>query len=392
MKLLMLWRRRSEYYEYFYNHYPEAREMKWTQHLALLNQNSVSWPSAICDHMRSEGIEATRVLVDDFNLQSKWVEEAGVDVPSNCTPGDSAWQQQVAYKQVKAIRPDVLMLGTMFDFYGDFVVAAKEYCPRIVTWMGSPFEDTIDVRGIGALLTENPSTLAGCQDAFEKVIVTKPGFPKKAVTRLGEVEKTRQTVFVGGLSRSHSHRVSVLATLVRRGFEIDLWGYMEEVVSCSVGQIGVQLLKALSERSLWKVRWLLRHEFSKRRFASNLNLLKPRHYGPVFDLDMLQAIAAAQISLNVHIDVAGNNAGNMRMVESTGAGTCLVTERSSNISELFVPEKEVVTYDSLSELCERIQYLLDHPAETAQIAKAGQNRTLKEHTIERMFEDIKRAF
>ena len=51
------------------------------------------------------------------------------------------------------------------------------------------------------------------------------------------------------------------------------------------------------------------------------------------------------------------------------------------MKDLFEEDKEVVTYSSIDEAVEKVTYLLNHPDEAEQIAKAGQARTLKDHTI-----------
>ena len=89
------------------------------------------------------------------------------------------------------------------------------------------------------------------------------------------------------------------------------------------------------------------------------------------------------ISTNFHCQL-----NNLRLFEATGAGTCLVTDWKANIREFFEPEREVVTYRSADELCERLQYLLEHDAERKQIAESGQRRTLKDHTYENRIPEL----
>jgi spore maturation protein CgeB len=62
-------------------------------------------------------------------------------------------------------------------------------------------------------------------------------------------------------------------------------------------------------------------------------------------------------------------------------GACLLTDWKNNLKELFVPEQEVVTYKSVDECVEKVKWLLGHPQERQMIARAGQARTLKDHTF-----------
>jgi spore maturation protein CgeB len=70
----------------------------------------------------------------------------------------------------------------------------------------------------------------------------------------------------------------------------------------------------------------------------------------------------------------------MRLYETTGVGTLLLTDWKDNLHEMFEPDAEVVTYRTPEECVERINYFLKHEAERARIAKAGHTRTLRDHT------------
>jgi SAM-dependent methyltransferase len=70
----------------------------------------------------------------------------------------------------------------------------------------------------------------------------------------------------------------------------------------------------------------------------------------------------------------------MRLFEATGCGALLVTDYKDNLNELFEIGKEVVAYRSPEECAALIKYYLAHPDEAREIAWAGQQRTLREHT------------
>lgn len=101
----------------------------------------------------------------------------------------------------------------------------------------------------------------------------------------------------------------------------------------------------------------------------------------VFGLEMFQKMRTAAVALNSHIDMAGATAGNLRLFEATGVGSCLLTDWKPNMPNFFVPGKEMVTYKTPEECSENAAWLLDHPGEREAIAAAGQVRTLREHTF-----------
>jgi spore maturation protein CgeB len=105
-----------------------------------------------------------------------------------------------------------------------------------------------------------------------------------------------------------------------------------------------------------------------------------RYRGEAWGLQMYEVLARARIVVNRHIGVAEGAANNMRLYEATGAGALLVTEAAGNLAETFAAGSEVVTYEGIDELIERVVHYLDADSERVTIAAAGQRRTLRDHT------------
>ena len=72
----------------------------------------------------------------------------------------------------------------------------------------------------------------------------------------------------------------------------------------------------------------------------------------------------------------------MRLFEATGSGTMLITDKKKNLDEMFTPGKEVVVYHSAEECVEMIQHYLNNHSERDAVARAGQQRTLRDHNYE----------
>jgi spore maturation protein CgeB len=97
---------------------------------------------------------------------------------------------------------------------------------------------------------------------------------------------------------------------------------------------------------------------------------------------MLEVLASARIAVNRHIDVAEDNANNMRLYEATGVGSLLLTDAKQNLGELFDVGRELIAYRGEDELVEAVEHYLAHEDERTAIAAAGQRRTLRDHTYE----------
>jgi len=110
------------------------------------------------------------------------------------------------------------------------------------------------------------------------------------------------------------------------------------------------------------------------------SLYPNRVHEPIFGNEMYELLKFAHITFNIHTDAVHNEVANMRMFETTGVGGCLLTDTGNNLTKLFEADTEVVTYKSVDECVEKVSYLRDNVKVRDDIARAGQKRTLEQHT------------
>lgn len=124
--------------------------------------------------------------------------------------------------------------------------------------------------------------------------------------------------------------------------------------------------------------------------GNELNSDLARAYrGHAWGLDMYKIYTRSKIVINRHGEVAEGYSNNMRMFEATGCGALLITENSKNIQNYFEPGKECIVYDNATDLIEKIRYYLQHDHERNGIAKAGYERTMKEHTYDNRLQVVR---
>jgi spore maturation protein CgeB len=148
--------------------------------------------------------------------------------------------------------------------------------------------------------------------------------------------------FVGSISIDHQQRIALLEAVAER-YDLKLWGNRPQALPAS----------------------------------------SPLHrcfQGEVWGADMYQVLRRSRITLNSHIDLAGREAGNMRLFEATGAGAFLLTDFKDNLDTLFAPDREVAVWRSIDECLKRIDQYLRADQARATIARAGQARTMAQHT------------
>ncbi len=74
-----------------------------------------------------------------------------------------------------------------------------------------------------------------------------------------------------------------------------------------------------------------------------------------------------------------------RVFEVPGAGGLLLTESAAHMEDFYVADEEIVVFDGIDDLVEKIEFLLSHPDKRDAIALAGFERTKNEHSYEARF-------
>jgi spore maturation protein CgeB len=107
---------------------------------------------------------------------------------------------------------------------------------------------------------------------------------------------------------------------------------------------------------------------------------------------MYTILRNSRITLNYHIGVAERHANNLRLFEATGVGTLLLTDYKEDLHEMFEPGKEVAVYRTPAECVDIARYYLEHEQEREVIARAGQQRTLRDHTYRLRMHELAALF
>jgi spore maturation protein CgeB len=315
-------------------------------------------------NIKKYGWEADEIIINDVIMQSRWAKEHGLKIQTGepfflkNTPesiknllGLRGWMKQILEAQIKLFKPDVTYMHDLSIFEGEDIKRIKRWTKIVVGQIACPlpinhkplYEYDLMVSSFPHYVLMfrdwgiNSEYLAWC---MEKEIPLKIG-PKKRIYN---------TVYIGGLTSAHSQGNQILEKLAKE-IRVDVWGYGENTLPPN-------------------------------------SAIKRNFHGQAWGREMYEIFAKAKIVINRHINVAGNVANNMRMFEATGMGSLLITDDKPNMEEFFRVGKEVVTYKNANDLIAKVKYYLKHTTEREQIAKAGQKRTLNDHTYEQRMRDL----
>lgn len=98
------------------------------------------------------------------------------------------------------------------------------------------------------------------------------------------------------------------------------------------------------------------------------------------------AYNVSKISINVTRE-HGFASLNMRVYEAMACGNLMLTDDKSDARELFAENEEIIIFRDYNDLKNKTEYFLAHKDQLNNIANAGRNRVLKEHTYLKRFEN-----
>jgi hypothetical protein len=352
MRLMLILELYDEYLRDFARRNAGPAARPFAEQLERLLDDGFWWQSALARRLSELGHEVFFAFSNAETLQRAWAAEHGLAFD----PRDYLFSVPLA--QARAFKPDLVWIGSMFPYYGKFLKEMRDICPRVLAWIACPAPAGLDLSNVDAIFTSHENLADQFRARGKRCAVMRPAFEPRVLDKLGRPERDIPFSFVGSFSWYHKRRLRLLDQAVRRT-PLRLWG---KGTLAEPGFLGWHYVLK------YYCPWL-------RRTA-----LERRYQGQAWGLDMYRVLCRSQLALNVHGDVAEGRAGNMRMFEATGCGALLLTENAPNIGKMFAPGREVVVYDGIDDLVEKANYYLAHEGERNEIARAGQARTLREHS------------
>lgn len=265
----------------------------------------------------------------------------------NCVPG---WFYRILAAQIERLRPDVLLNQAMDGVSSRFLREMKPHVGLLVGQIASPLPEREDFSCYDLVLSSLPHFVDDFRSLGLRAELHRFAFEPRILESLKGNDPKVAVSFVGSLSSHHAARIELIEYLCAR-HAVDVWGQ------------GAETLPADSS-------------------------IRRSHKGQAWGYEMYQALRDSKITLNHHIGVAGPYANNMRLFEATGVGTLLLTDWKENLGDMFEQGKEIIVYRTPEECAELLGYYLEHDQEQQTIARAGQERTLRDHNYFQRMEEL----
>jgi spore maturation protein CgeB len=378
MRILVLNSDYPRFQAWLYRCQPGLENARYAAQMATRNASLFGLADFFSRNFAALGHPAADIHVNNPWLQAAWAREHGIAAEPPQPPGSTgrkappAWLQRAATPFKPILRPFARKVGLSpsLDAQAESIVLAQveEFKPDLVLNQDVFYVDTALMRRIKRIgnpiligqvgiepsrgvdwsvyhlmISQLPRIVQFfrtlgvrsevCHLAFEPAILDAlPAAPAADI----------EVSFVGSVSVDHQQRIALLEAVARR-YDLKLWGSRPQTLPAS----------------------------------------SPLHrcfQGEVWGTEMYQVLRRSRIALNSHIDMAGREAGNMRLFEATGVGAFLLTDFKDNLHTLFAPDREVAVWRSIDDCLAAIDRHLGDDKDRAEIAHAGQARTMGQHT------------
>ena len=344
MKFLQICTFYPPYLQHFYSSRPELFVAPFELHITEILKDGFGALHLFAPYLSELGYDPLIIISNNYQSQIKWHQHYGTDDVDS-----KNWVLEITRQQVDIFQPDILYVTDPITFDSHFI-RTLSWKPRlIVGWRAAGIPLKTDWSEFDVML----SNWTGCwklapQLGAKSVEYFLPAFPSVLAKETRDVESDRDVVFCGQWTDQHQYRNQLLTTVAEK-----------------------------LDQHKHTISYFL-HLPTSTELPEKIN----HHLQPaVWGIDMYRTLKRGKIALNAAIDMAKGEGPNMRIFEATGSGTFLLTQNYCNLSQFFEPDVEVVAFNNEDELIEKILYYLSHPEERAAIARRGQERCLREHSI-----------
>ncbi len=386
----------SNYYRDFlddyYNRHPQVKSLCYADQYQHLMHQYFAWSDNYGRLLKAKGLETMEIIGNANWMQKAWAVENGDD--------GTASGQEIVLNQILKFKPEVIYFQDSITYNGAFIARLKSQLPQLKLCIGNicaPFGSG----QIEAFKAFDYFTV--CSPFFKSQlsrfgidsVIIPHAFDARILPAMAHDNSYPETplIFLGSLFADegfHSLRRQILESLVKENIPFSFYGNLPDrsrigLLKKQASFIASRLLDNMGLKRVTDSIHLLRkgrnHDSMPRSLKISNQLYKMAQR-PLFGLEMFKALSKAEIGFNIHIDCAGDYVANMRMFETTGAGTCLLTDRKSNLKDYFLEDEEVMAYSSEAECLEKIRWLMDNPEKCKSIALNGQKRSLSQHNFE----------
>lgn len=387
MRFLKITRRPIPYITGFYAARPGLETADYATQFAAHCSDFYGLADSWAQALRAQGVDATGLICGTEPLDRAWWQQHRSGRPFDA--------DQVLTEQLKEYRPDVLFLEGIDVFPATEIAHFRTVLPPdsfICGLTGTDLRANPALYVLDAVFSCMKGLVHDLHKMGKRAYFLPHGFEAGVLEHFPDPPVITEPANITGsfISGSHMHnfRIQVAERLIAdHGISIysnyeKSWAktfarYAGSKAAFHTGR-AVRHIPGAEKVAPRKLRTAMKWPQAPRFVHSALlaRAARPGAYG----LGLYDLLRRASMTVNVHAGLAEDYAANMRLYEATGIGVALVTDMKSDLHEFFEPDREVIAFSSADEASEKVGYLIENPKAAAEIAAAGQARTLRDHT------------
>lgn len=396
MNILIINTLYATYVDDFYLRNPEISNKSYDEQKTAIENDGFAWNGVWNKPFSKLGFHTESIYSNVGDMQNAWARENLKDIPA---------PHIIIEEQIKKFQPGIIFIDTVLKFDNVWIEQIKQKyssVKMVIGYVCSPSYDTKNINKYDLIFTclesiKNELIESGIKSSF-----LPHAFNPELLDKINASVK-QEICFYGGFVRGalgHGYRENVLTDIINNGIKIDIFSEMADVsVLKDILLIKSKktlfnlynFLKALSipikflDRLPYFTRVAGWDDFKSEMFNSKLKkAIKKARYG----IPLYNKMLEYNCVLNIHGDLAKDEAANMRMFEVTGAGRLLITDWKPNLHLFFEDGKEILSFKNSAECLEKIEWARNNTEAARLIARAGQNKTLKYHNFDLRAEAI----
>lgn len=370
-KLLEIETQYDQYLRQFYRTHTDIDKLSYDELFSMFGEDSFAESDFLHRYLCELEIESKLIFCNNRNLQDKWVKN-----------NKKLSYFDILLLQIKEFSPDVILISNMNYFTREETIIIKDCLPECGKLVGFHFSDIRDKFMQNVSLYDQIYT--GC--AYFVNIMRNKGIPAyllrhafepSILDKLSKSEKENKICFSGSVylnKNIHSNRLDMFNKLIESNIPFDFYGDIQGNIQSDDSTAENGLSVSVKEK--------------QQKYLNIIKKIEKYRKPGLFGIGYYDILNQYNIGINMHTPIIGNGAGNIRMFETTGIGSCLLTDYKSENAELFDVENEIVVYKSIEDMVEKAKWLLENPKKAKEIALAGQRKTLTKYTYKNKAEQL----
>tara|TARA_B100000989_G_C19474562_1_gene442285 strand:+ start:13 stop:1275 length:1263 start_codon:yes stop_codon:yes gene_type:complete len=364
---------------------------------------SYVWCNSFAERMVEIGNEAIDIIYNFEELQNMWRLEYSSNQKIDFEKDLSEKLYLIFLEQIKFYKPDILYFQHCAPFTSDKLKYIKEnflFIKKIIFHNGFLLNSD-QIKNVDIILASLPIYKSHYENLGIKSFLIHHYFDENILNKISLKNKKKNNVIFFGKTGSinndnHSLRHNLIKELISQDefYFFSVEKHRSLIIKKNFKKILRDLitnkLKYLPDKIIYflidnlnnnKIKRIL--EDTKKNLPGKTFLHEQFPYRinkSLYGIEMFQLLRDNYFALNIHSDQSDINCGNLRMFETTGVGSCLLTEYKTNLIDLFDPDNEVVTYKSKDELLSKLKEIKNNYKIIEEISQKGQRRTLNNHT------------